>query len=325
MKPHSSPARQGAVPESQDKPGADKTLKLKTLVHLFLTLVILSACTVLYILLCSQLRWFSYQQLEEHKRPLVMVSGALSFEGYSRVPDGKPLVRAQCRQCALVSSSGQMLGSRLGKEIDQMECVLRMNQAPTNGYEEDVGTKSTIRVVSHTSIPLLLRNQSYFFKQSWETIYIVWGPMRKMSREKGGLTYRILQEMKEMYPSLQIYTLTERMMAYCDEVFQVETGKNRMKSGSFLSTGWFTMILAMELCEQIFVFGMVSDSYCREKNHPRVPYHYFEKGKLDECRMYLAHERAPRGGHRFITEKTVFSHWAKTRNIVFNHTSWVGG
>uniref|UniRef100_A0A8C3IQ04 alpha-N-acetylneuraminyl-2,3-beta-galactosyl-1,3-N-acetylgalactosaminide6-alpha-sialyltransferase n=1 Tax=Chrysemys picta bellii TaxID=8478 RepID=A0A8C3IQ04_CHRPI len=251
-----------------------------------------------------------------------MVSGALSFEGYSRVPDGKPLVRAQCRQCALVSSSGQMLGSRLGKEIDQMECVLRMNQAPTNGYEEDVGTKSTIRVVSHTSIPLLLRNQSYFFKQSWKTIYIVWGPMRKMSREKGGLTYRILQEMKEMYPSLQIYTLTERMMAYCDEVFQVETGKNRMKSGSFLSTGWFTMILAMELCEQIFVFGMVSDSYCREKNHPRVPYHYFEKGKLDECRMYLAHERAPRGGHRFITEKTVFSHWAKTRNIVFNHTSW---
>lgn len=37
----------------------------------------------------------------------------------------------------------------------------------------------------------------------------------------------------------------------------------RMKSGSFLSTGWFTMILAMELCEEICVFGMVSDSYCR--------------------------------------------------------------
>lgn len=37
----------------------------------------------------------------------------------------------------------------------------------------------------------------------------------------------------------------------------------RIKSGSFLSTGWFTMILAMELCEQISVFGMVSDSYCR--------------------------------------------------------------
>lgn len=52
-----------------------------------------------------------------------------------------------------------------------------------------------------------------------------------------------------MYPSLQIYTLTEQMMAFCDEVFQNKTWKKRMKSGSFLSTGWFTMILAMELCE----------------------------------------------------------------------------
>nr|XP_025033858.1 alpha-N-acetyl-neuraminyl-2,3-beta-galactosyl-1,3-N-acetyl-galactosaminide alpha-2,6-sialyltransferase isoform X2 [Pelodiscus sinensis] len=181
-----------------------------------------------------------------------------------------------------------MLGSRLGKEIDQMECVLRMNQAPTSGYEEDVGTKSSIRVVSHTSIPLLLRNQSYFFKQSRDTIYVIWGPMKKMSREKVGMTYRTLREVKEMYPSLQIYTLTERMMAYCDEVFQNETGRNR------------------------------------EKNLPTVPYHYFEKGKMDECRMYLTHERAHRGGHRFITEKAVFSNWAKRRKIVFTHPSWAG-
>nr|XP_026242244.1 alpha-N-acetyl-neuraminyl-2,3-beta-galactosyl-1,3-N-acetyl-galactosaminide alpha-2,6-sialyltransferase [Urocitellus parryii] len=125
-----------------------------------------------------------------------------------------------------------------------------------------------------------------------------------------------------MYPGLQIYTFTERMMAYCDQIFQDETGKNRRQSGSFLSTGWFTMILALELCEEIVVYGMVSDSYCREKSHPSVPYHYFEKGRLDECQMYLAHEQAPRSAHRFITEKAVFSRWAKKRPIVFAHPSW---
>ncbi|XP_025905146.1 alpha-N-acetyl-neuraminyl-2,3-beta-galactosyl-1,3-N-acetyl-galactosaminide alpha-2,6-sialyltransferase isoform X1 [Nothoprocta perdicaria] len=219
-----------------------------------------------------------------------------------------------------------MLGSRLGKAIDGEECVLRMNHAPTRGYEEDVGARSTLRVVSHTSVPLLLRNQPYFFEQSQDTVYVVWGPPKKMSREQGGLTYRALLEVMEKYPDLQIYTLTEQKMAYCDDVFQNETGKNRMKSGSFLSTGWFTMILAMELCEQILVFGMVSDHYCsREKNPPSVPYHYFEKGRLDECKTYLAHERAPRAGHRFITEKAVFSRWAKRRNIVFTHPSWAGG
>ncbi|XP_077161746.1 alpha-N-acetyl-neuraminyl-2,3-beta-galactosyl-1,3-N-acetyl-galactosaminide alpha-2,6-sialyltransferase isoform X2 [Paroedura picta] len=234
----------------------------------------------------------------------------------------KPLVRTPCHQCAVVSSSGQMLGSHSGKEIDDKECVLRMNQAPTQGYEDDVGARSTIRVVSHTSIPLLLRNQSYFFRQARDTIYVIWGPTKLMSREKVGMVYRTLLKVKEMYPSLQLYTLTERMMGHCDDLFRDETGKDRMKSGSFLSTGWFTMVLAMEMCEQIFVFGMVNESYCRDKNQPPVPYHYFEKGKLDECRMYLAHERAPRGGHRFITEKAVFSRWAKKRNIVFAHPSW---
>lgn len=131
----------------------------------------------------------------------------------------------------------------------------------------------------------------------------------------------------------------------------VTTMLYRLKSGSFLSTGWFTMILAMELCEQISVFGMVSDSYCRcggvagvrvgcssvppsptltlssparEKNHSSVPYHYFEKGRLDECKTYLVHEQAQRAGHRFITEKAIFSRWAKRKNIVFNHPSWAG-
>lgn len=102
-----------------------------------------------------------------------------------------------------------------------------MNQAPTQGYEDDVGARSTIRVVSHTSIPLLLRNQSYFFRQARDTIYVIWGPTKLMSREKVGMVYRTLLKVKEMYPSLQLYTLTESMMAHCDDLFQVETGKDR--------------------------------------------------------------------------------------------------
>ncbi|NXQ20512.1 SIA7D sialyltransferase, partial [Peucedramus taeniatus] len=292
-------------------------------VRLFLSLVCAVVAAVLYILLCYRARvqpCCSAPGLRDSPT----APSVRSFQGYSRVPDGKPLERALCRRCAVVSSSGQMLGSQLGQAIDGQECVLRMNHAPTAGYEQDVGARSTIRVVSHTSVPLLLGNQPYFFQQSQETLYFVWGPAKKMNREKMGSTYQALVKVVEKYPQLQIYTLTEEKMAYCDDVFQNETGKNRMKSGSFLSTGWFTMILAMELCEQIRVFGMVSDSYCREKNHSSVPYHYFEKGRLDECRMYLMHEQARRAGHRFITEKAIFSRWAKRRNIVFNHPSWAG-
>uniref|UniRef100_A0A5F8GNY7 alpha-N-acetylneuraminyl-2,3-beta-galactosyl-1,3-N-acetylgalactosaminide6-alpha-sialyltransferase n=2 Tax=Monodelphis domestica TaxID=13616 RepID=A0A5F8GNY7_MONDO len=300
---------------------------MKTVGRLFSIPLCFLALIVLYVLLCNQscmqLCWkacLASSQPGESLWPTV--PGPLHFQGYSSVPDGKPLVHRLCRRCALVSSSGQMLGSRWGPEIDGTECVLRMNQAPTAGYEADVGHRSTLRMVSHTSVPLLLRNQSYFFQQARDTVYVVWGPGKRMNRDQGGSTYRTLLKVKEMYPGVQLYTLTDRMMAYCDEVFQNETGKNRMKSGSFLSTGWFTMILAMELCDHIVVYGMVSDSYCRKKSPPSVPYHYFEKGKLDECHTYLVHEKAPRGAHRFITEKAIFSRWAKKKSIVFTHPSW---
>ncbi|XP_067599316.1 alpha-N-acetyl-neuraminyl-2,3-beta-galactosyl-1,3-N-acetyl-galactosaminide alpha-2,6-sialyltransferase isoform X3 [Pseudorca crassidens] len=246
--------------------------------------------SVAYILLCcwACLPFCLASCLDSHlsinSRPTVR--GPQHFSGYSSVPDGKPLVREPCRSCAVVSSSGQMLGSGLGAKIDGAECVLRMNQAPTVGFEADVGRRSTLRVISHTSVPLLLRNYSHYFQQARDTVYVVWGQGRHMDRALGGRTYHMLLQLTRVYPGLQVYTFTERMMAYCDQVFQDETGKNR------------------------------------EESRPSVPYHYFEKGRLDECQMYLAHERAPRSAHRFITEKAVFSRWAKKRPIVFAHPSW---
>ncbi|XP_053551600.1 alpha-N-acetyl-neuraminyl-2,3-beta-galactosyl-1,3-N-acetyl-galactosaminide alpha-2,6-sialyltransferase [Bombina bombina] len=265
--------------------------------------------------------WVSTNTREQEDRPPSFLPHILQLSGYSRLPDGGSLVRAPCGTCAVVSSSGQMLGSGLGPQIEQAECVMRMNTAPTVRYEPDVGTRSTFRVVSHTSVPLLLRNQTYFFQQSQDTIYVIWGPSRQMDTDKG-ITYRALMLAKGKYPEAQIYTLTQDMMAHCDQIFQNETGKNRAMSGSFLSTGWFTMILAMELCEEISVYGMVSENYCRDHMQSSVPYHYYEKGRLDECSMYIMHERAPRGAHRFITEKAVFSRWAKRKRIHFNHPSW---
>lgn len=71
--------------------------------------------------------------------------------------------------------------------------------------------------------------------------------------------------------------------------------------------GWLTMILALELCEEIMACGMVRDSSCRQKSHLSVPYHYLEKDRLDKCQIYLALEQIPHSAHCFITEKAGFS------------------
>lgn len=61
----------------------------------------------------------------------------------------------------------------------------------------------------------------------------------------------------------------------------------------------------------------------RDRNHPSVPYHYYEPFGPDECTMYLSHERGRKGSHhRFITEKRVFKNWARTFNIHFFQPDW---
>ena len=50
--------------------------------------------------------------------------------------------------CAIVGSSGLLLSERLGDEIDGHDFVLRTNLAPVGGFEEVVGSKTTVRVMN---------------------------------------------------------------------------------------------------------------------------------------------------------------------------------
>ncbi|XRB18794.1 glycosyltransferase family 29 protein [Pseudoscourfieldia marina] len=55
------------------------------------------------------------------------------------------------RTCALVSSSSAMAKSGLGREIDQHDVVMRINNAPVRGFEDDVGSKTTLRYTNNYS------------------------------------------------------------------------------------------------------------------------------------------------------------------------------
>lgn len=66
----------------------------------------------------------------------------------------------RCRSCALVTSSGHLIGGGRGEEIDGAECVIRMNDAPTvRGYGGDVGRRTSLRVIAHSSMQRVLRNR----------------------------------------------------------------------------------------------------------------------------------------------------------------------
>ncbi|XP_066293900.1 alpha-N-acetylgalactosaminide alpha-2,6-sialyltransferase 5-like isoform X1 [Branchiostoma lanceolatum] len=245
------------------------------------------------------------------------------LSGYVNVlKDRKPL-KMHCSVCAMVSSSGQVLHHEAGTEIDKAECVIRMNDAPVTGFEKHVGTRTTIRVASHTSFQLVNKKRADLLVKNKGLTLVAWGPDKSMKTDGKGRIFNGLSKLaKDIGNDIDVYMLTPERMAYADKVFEIETGKPRQSSGTFLSTGWFTMILATEMCDEIKVYGMISDDFCETSNAKPVLYHYYGASKLQECHMYRAMEKQKKGGHRFITEKKVFERWTKKNHITFHFPTW---
>nr|XP_033816096.1 alpha-N-acetylgalactosaminide alpha-2,6-sialyltransferase 6 [Geotrypetes seraphini] len=241
--------------------------------------------------------------------------------GYLPVIGNKSL-NSQCQICAVVTSSSHLLGTRLGLEIDNSECIIRMNDAPTLGYEVDIGSKTTLRVVAHSSVYRVLRKPQEFLTKTATIIF--WGPPEKMQRNSKGSLLGLIQKASSTFPNISAFIISPSKMKNFDELFRRETGKDREKSHSWLSTGWFTMVIAVELCEKVHVYGMVPPNYCSRKHAPhKRAYHYYEPKGPDECTTYIQNERSRRGNHhRFITEKLVFARWATLYNITFSHPQW---
>ncbi|XP_051694432.1 alpha-N-acetylgalactosaminide alpha-2,6-sialyltransferase 6 isoform X8 [Oryctolagus cuniculus] len=168
---------------------------------------------------------------------------------------------SRCHQCVIVTSSSHLLGTKLGPEIERAECTIRMNDAPTTGYAADVGNKTTFRVVAHSSVFRVLRRPQEFVNRTPETVFIFWGPPSKMQKPQGSLV-RVIQRAGLAFPGMEAYAVSPGRMQQFDELFRGETGKDREKSHSWLSTGWFTMVIAVELCDHVHVYGMVPPDYC---------------------------------------------------------------
>ncbi|XP_019727760.1 alpha-N-acetyl-neuraminyl-2,3-beta-galactosyl-1,3-N-acetyl-galactosaminide alpha-2,6-sialyltransferase isoform X1 [Hippocampus comes] len=280
---------------------------------------------VLSLLSLSVLLWFGHVISRwDHAFPATAAGLRYGLWGYVRIrPDRvEQFLDLHFNQCALISSSGQMRNSGLGADIDRIPCVIRMNDAPTVGYEADVGGRTSVRVVSHTSVPRLIKDRHRYFREGADTAYVFWGPDKNMRMDGKGTVFNALQRIAAQYPGAKLYAMTPERVQLCDDIFQNETGKNRFKSGAYLSTGFFTMILALEMCERIQVYGMINADYCRRTNRSAVLYHYYDQVATDECLMYKVHEHKRRGGHRFITEKAIYAKWAARHKMEFTHPSW---
>lgn len=211
-------------------------------------------------LLCQMKSQARLQTVDGSEQPFSSLGWArlvpkVPLEKLYRGKDGRSLKR-----CAVVMSAAAILRSGLGREIDSHDAVLRFNSAPTEGFERDVGSKTTIRVINSQ----ILANPQHQFNTS--DIYrnvtlLAWDPapyavdLHKWFTNPDYNLFGPYTKRRRLRPDQPFYILHPRSLWQLWDVIQGNTQENIQPNPP--SSGFIGILLMMALCEQVHVYEYI--------------------------------------------------------------------
>uniref|UniRef100_A0A8C4ST16 alpha-N-acetylgalactosaminide alpha-2,6-sialyltransferase n=1 Tax=Erpetoichthys calabaricus TaxID=27687 RepID=A0A8C4ST16_ERPCA len=181
--------------------------------------------------------------------------------------------RDGCIRCAAVGNGGILNGSRKGQEIDSHDYVFRVNGAVIKGFERDVGSKTSFYVHTANTMTTSL----YIYKKNGFTKV----PVDEVIKTGGDREYPPNQ-------AVRCICFYFRPVKYFGENFTMDKYlvihpdfsryiKNRYLKSKALtrrewdlyrpSTGAFSLMLALHLCDVVNAYGYITENYKKYSDH----------------------------------------------------------
>ncbi|XP_009305129.2 alpha-N-acetylgalactosaminide alpha-2,6-sialyltransferase 2 [Danio rerio] len=204
--------------------------------------------------------------------------------------------KSECIRCAVVGNGGILNGSRKGTEIDAHDYVFRVNGAALNGFEKDVGSRTSFYTFSTNTMrnsmrsyagvgysgPPISKETRYIFLPDHDRDYILM---------KAASTHTIIEKGPERSNKPPKYfgedVTVEKFKIYHPDFIRYL--RNRFLRSNLLntgakkiyrpSTGAVMLLAAIHTCDQVDAYGFMTPDYNLYSDHyydkVRHPVHFY--------------------------------------------------
>ncbi|CAH1248964.1 ST8SIA1 [Branchiostoma lanceolatum] len=202
---------------------------------------------------------------------------------HRKLPEKPPgFQTGRFRNCSVVGSSGILTGSGCGNQIDSAEFVIRFNLPPLKKeYVSDVGrtvdlvTCNRYRLKTQFGYAVTEANKKKFvdfLNNNYPELSYIWlFPFSFAGSTVDNVTH-VADVLREHNSSVQAVFSNPRHM-FDSKVFWAQRGVN----GSTLTSGMNLITLALDVCEELYVYGFWP--WLVDRRGQEVNYHYENGGK----------------------------------------------
>jgi hypothetical protein len=186
------------------------------------------------------------------------------------------------RTCAVVGSADILRLVPQGPAIDAHRLVWRVNNAPSVGFEAQVGRRTSVRILNHVAIEkwvMRARNRSGLLAtvDGHEYDRLLCNPTeldvgcflsRANAADRTAAFERKLAAFRQLYPAHAVHPLSAALQTY-------GAACNRELHGSQPSTGLLAVLFALSVCEQpVDLYGFWPFCCTAHGGWPRMNYKY---------------------------------------------------
>uniref|UniRef100_UPI0037E9BB85 ST3 beta-galactoside alpha-2,3-sialyltransferase 3b isoform X2 n=1 Tax=Semicossyphus pulcher TaxID=241346 RepID=UPI0037E9BB85 len=202
---------------------------------------------------------------------------------------GEALDSLSCKRCIIVGNGGILSNKSLGSRIDDYDVVVRLNEAPVNGYSKDVGTKTTLRITYPEGAiqkPESYEKDSLFVFSAFKPLDFKWLKHMVFKEKLRGVegfwksvAHYVPREPTEIR-ILNPYFIQEAAFQFIGLPFN----NGLMGRGNIPTLGTVAITMALHNCDEVAVAGFGYDM-----STPYAPLHYYETVKMSAIKESWTH------------------------------------